>query len=491
MDNHITQLLGIKDDGIKVLQIKDTAKTKTITIERIPTLHFCPHCKCRMYSKGIYTRKVNHPILQGGVRLILEVRQRRWQCQNSACKHIETDEFSFVNKYRRNTNTSDFLIIDAFRNPLSSAKEIARRFNVSDTHAIQTFARYVDMPRRQLTAAICIDEVYTNISHDYKYALVIQDFYCGEPLDLLKSRRKNITEPYFLNIPVKERKRVKYLITDMYKTYQDYCGTYFPNAVNVVDAFHVIKTINSEFLKYIRKDIRMLDERDRKLHEQREQQFHRHLQFSHSKDYLVLKKFHALLLKNADNIKYYTQPKYNHVLCRQMTTYDYFEWMYRIDPDLEKLRELKEEYIKFNSKYAGNPKGARKALPDLISLYSNCEYTMFHNIADMLRSNFEAIINSFIILEKSNGDKVRLSNGPIESINRIVKDIKRIGRGYRNFELLRNRFLFSQRKNAAILGAPKKLEDTYLHIFKQPYTETLYEDEDYDYDEDEWLELDL
>lgn len=39
----------------------------------------------------------------------------------------------------------------------------------------------------------------------------------------------------------------------------------------------------------------------------------------------------------------------------------------------------------------------------------------------------------------------RLSNGPIESINRRVKDLKRIGRGFRNFEHFRNKMLFATR----------------------------------------------
>ena len=45
-------------------------------------------------------------------------------------------------------------------------------------------------------------------------------------------------------------------------------------------------------------------------------------------------------------------------------------------------------------------------------------------------------------------------NGPIESLNRIVKDMKRNGRGFRNFEHLRNRFLFANRANAQMLSVP-------------------------------------
>ncbi|WP_442930297.1 transposase [Mogibacterium diversum] len=41
----------------------------------------------------------------------------------------------------------------------------------------------------------------------------------------------------------------------------------------------------------------------------------------------------------------------------------------------------------------------------------------------------------------------RLSNGPIESLNRKVKDLKQLGREFRNFKHMRNRFLFATRKN--------------------------------------------
>ena len=44
----------------------------------------------------------------------------------------------------------------------------------------------------------------------------------------------------------------------------------------------------------------------------------------------------------------------------------------------------------------------------------------------------------------------RLSNGPIEALNRKVKDLKRLGRGYRNFEHFRTRFLYATRKNPVI-----------------------------------------
>ena len=46
----------------------------------------------------------------------------------------------------------------------------------------------------------------------------------------------------------------------------------------------------------------------------------------------------------------------------------------------------------------------------------------------------------------------RLSNGPIEAMNRKVKDLKRMGRGFRNFEHMRNRFLYATRNNPVLNG---------------------------------------
>ena len=61
--------------------------------------------------------------------------------------------------------------------------------------------------------------------------------------------------------------------------------------------------------------------------------------------------------------------------------------------------------------------------------------------------------------------ETRLSNGPIESLNRKAKDLKRLGRGYRNFSHLRNRFLFATRFNAPLNG--KNSSDEVLPEYEE------------------------
>ena len=138
-----------------------------------------------------------------------------------------------------------------------------------------------------------------------------------------------------------------------------------------------------------------------------------------------------------------------------MNTYDYEYALFNIDKKLEDYRDLKELYVDFNSRNAGNPVAAKVELDGLINYYLNCKHKLFQEFGELLERFKEPIINSFIMVEKIGPGGMynsRLSNGPIESINRKIKDLKRLGRGYKNFEHFRNRFLYATRNNPVLNG---------------------------------------
>ena len=88
-------------------------------------------------------------------------------------------------------------------------------------------------------------------------------------------------------------------------------------------------------------------------------------------------------------------------------------------------------------------------------MYNSSEHEIFRDFGALLEKYKDYIINSFIMVEKHGAGKVydsRLSNGPIESINRKIKDLKRLGRGFRNFEHFRNRFLYASRRSPVLNG---------------------------------------
>lgn len=159
---------------------------------------------------------------------------------------------------------------------------------------------------------------------------------------------------------------------------------------------------------------------------------------------------------NQSSISYHSDTRFDFHFRYFMNTYDYESKLMDLNPHLRTLRDYKEMYVRFNSDYAGDPVGAAKRLDWLIQFYYNSNYDVFIRFATLLNAHRDSIINSFIMTSRIGSGGIydsRLSNGPIESMNRKVKDLKRIGRGFRNFEHLRNRFLFSTRKLPVLNGS--------------------------------------
>ena len=453
--NDITNLLDLEDANITISNICIEGSVKTLTLETTLNKHFCPICGFRMYSRGVRTRKINHPILQDNYSLVLLLKQRRWRCINPECKYSISDSFKFVSKNKRTTNATDMLIVNAYQNLMETSVSIAKRFNVSDTYAHKVFNKYVKLDRLTLTDAISVDEVHLDMDTDGKYALIIQDFHTGNPIDMLRNRRSHVTEPYFASIPIEERNAVKFLISDMYNPYICYVDKYFPNAVSVIDSFHVIQWIVHKLDNYIRQLIKNFKQRDRELYQQRTGDFDPRAHIPLSNEVYILQKYRWLILANQSNITYHNDLRIDSHFHSLMNTYDYEYALFNIDKKLEDYRDLKELYVDFNSRNAGNPVAAKVELDGLINYYLNCKHKLFQEFGELLERFKEPIINSFIMVEKIGPGGMynsRLSNGPIESINRKIKDLKRLGRGYKNFEHFRNRFLYATRNNPVLNG---------------------------------------
>ena len=453
--NSITEFLDLEDTDIFISDISIDGAKKILTLETHPVVRHCPCCGFRMHSRGIHSRTISHPMLQDGYELLLILKQRRWRCTNPDCRHAENEDFRFVNKRRRSTNATDMLIIDSFRDLSASAADIARRFKTSDTHVLDVFDRYVKLDRLPLTDIISVDEVYTDMEDDCKYALVIQDFHSGDPIDLLRSRRTKVTEPYFASIPIEERLQVRYLLSDMYNPYISFVDKYFPNAVPVVDSFHVVQWIIHAIDMYIRDLEKWYRKRDREAQEKKSQELGRPVTLPESDEMYILRKYRWLILMNRDNIRFHSDLRMDRHFRCLMNTYDYESWLFRISSRLKTLCDLKERYIRFNARNAGHPQSANEEIEDLIDFYFQCGDSIFVDFAQLLCKYKQPIINSFVMVEKNGPGGIydsRLSNGPIESLNRKVKDLKRLGRGYASFEHFRNRFLYATRNNPVLDG---------------------------------------
>lgn len=99
---------------------------------------------------------------------------------------------------------------------------------------------------------------------------------------------------------------------------------------------------------------------------------------------------------------------------------------------------------------------------------------MFKVFADYLCENKTAIIQSFTLIKvhrknQKNIDEYysRLSNGPMESFNRKLKDYKRVSRGFSNFDYTRNRILWVTRKECPYLEKPKTRDQVHSYRGKK------------------------
>lgn len=455
--NDIISLLNLEDSNVDIESIEAEGTTKIVTLFTHPQTRFCPKCGYLMHSRGIKIRTINHPILQDAFHLKILLKQRRWRCTNNDCRYDEAEQFNFVDKNCRNTRATDLLIVNEFRNLYRTATDIARMFNTSDTHVLDVFNRFVNMERLPLTEAISVDEVYLDMADDCKYALVIQDFITGDAIDLLISRKQNVTESYFMNIPREERANVKYLISDMYNEYIRYVDNYFPNAISVVDSFHVIQWIRTELEQYVRDLQKEFERRD----EERQKKvpydgFGRQQRIPMSDEVYLLKNYRFFLLANDESIVRYEESHMDRHFRYYMNTAEYERKFFEIDPRLERLRALRNKYVEFNKRNAGKPQKAALEIEVLIEEYKNSEDEIFERFARLLKKYKQPIINSFILLERtvSNGDAIvaRLSNGPMEAMNRLIKDLRRLAHGFRSFKHLRNRFLFASRTDPVLNG---------------------------------------
>lgn len=467
--NVIKEFIDLKecpDIIIKRIDIDDVTRTKKIYIEKELSPVFCPECKEVMHSKGPYIRKVNHPILSDGYKVILYVSQRKYRCTNANCNTYVNEEFIFVERNKRSSNITPYLILNDLKDITITAAYVSRKRNVSETYVHDIVLSYLKFDRLPLGEALCIDEVYLNICKDTRYCVVLRDFLTGNIIDILPNRYERTFEDYFLHISKEERLKVKYIISDMYEPYLKLPQKYFYKATSIIDSFHVIQWINNRinlFINEVKKEYQKKDDEKRKERNYKENKDF--IKRKDSKEVYLLKNHRWVLLMNESNIEYdpYTH-RYNQ-LGGYYNTRNIADMFMDLHPDFRIIKQLKEKYVEFNSNYFGKPLEAEKGLNNLIEEYRNSDYKMFKDFAVILEKRKTEIIASFTSLDIiPNHDKVikeyyRMSNGPMEGFNRKPKDMKRLARGFSNFDFVRNRILWAERDDAHVLGSPIPIKD--------------------------------
>ena len=387
--NFIRNLLDLK--GVIIKKVRYKKNFVKIHIELPVREQTCPHCKSKTTKIKDYRTQIIKDIPIRFKTTLLSYRKRRYQCRECGKTFYEKAHF-LPKRARKTTRVSEF-IVDKLKTK-QSMKDIAKDANVS----INTVARLLPplaVSSKHLPEVLCIDEFKGNTGY-YKYQVSLMDGKTRKPIDIIECRYKSHLFDYFNKFTLEERKKVKYVVIDLWKPYKDLATTYFPNSIVVADRFHFIRYA-TEAVDTVRKQVQSkLPRNERKY-------------FKHSRK-LLLSKYENLKTKKQKEDLNYILINYSEDLRIAYREKEEMLEIIRME-DKNKAIEKLNNWVKRN-------------LESHIIALKNCAKTYFNWIREI-----------------RNAIKVKYSNGPMEGYNNKIKTLKRVAFGFRNFTHFKARIL--------------------------------------------------
>jgi transposase len=401
--------------------IKEFQKSGVIYVEvRLKNRgHICSCCGTFHNNVKEYrTKKIVHSIYAHQKCIIL-YKQRRFICPKCSKTCMEPNPFITGIDNRVSDQTVENVLKDLkrYNNTFTSTAE---RYGLTTRGVMDLFDRYCQMERNRLPRVLCVDEIYFSRVRKKKYVLVLLNFFNRAVIDVLKDRDKHTIAAYLSGIPREERNNVEFVSIDMNEYYRDVLQTYLRNATIIADSFHVVKQVNKVLDAQRRKVMRRFEDNKK------------------SDEYYLLKYRSELLFSKELSYERTINRHFKYFI----SEHELLGMMLDIDPQLKQSYFLVQKYIDFNDKdYCGDLKLVRNDLEVLINDYKVSGINDFYKLAETLDNWKEEIISSFSLVKGA-----RVSNGPIEGRNSLIKKVLKLANGYSNFHRFRNRIMYSINK---------------------------------------------
>ena len=386
-----TELIGIKDQNIIISLVFETDTHIEIQAKLDYPAPSCPHCHGKMI-KYDFQKNSKIPLLeQAGTPTLLCLKKRRFQCKS--CKRVTVAETSIVEKKHQISNLVRQKVAQLLTEKVSLT-DITRRLRVSTS----TVYRKLD----QFSFKEHFDKLPRVMSWDefgFKkgaLAFIAQNYETNELITILDNRRQTTIRNHFLKYPLKVRRKVQFITMDMSGAYMPLARRLFLNAEIIIDRFHIIQHLGRAFLKT---RIAIMNQFDKK-----------------SLPYRALKNHWRLFQKDS----------------RKLSLNSFYSKTFRqtLAP-----HEVVEKTLGFS-----------KELTDYYTLY---QLLLFHfqekrvdEFFELIEENrskvnhyFQTVFRTFLRHKQyiQNALETDYSNAKLEATNKLIKDIKRLGFGFRNF----------------------------------------------------------
>lgn len=362
----------------------------------------CPCCGCinnyTIIKKGIRKSLIKINKISEITSYLL-LKKQRYQCKNCNKKFYattpEVDRHCHISKKVK-------LAIFNCAKEIMPKSLIAKFYNVSD-NTVQNIidkALYKETIYKDfLPKAICIDEYTWKKS---SFAFNICNAKNGRTVDLVEDRTTYNLDKYFSHYTEKARKRVKFVVMDMYSPYIDLIKKWFPNAIIIIDLFHIIQLLTKSLNKT---RINVMKE--------------------NKEDKTKLKKYWRLILKSRFDLDTSSWKKFR-CFKKLMTDVDVVDYMLNINKTFENTYDTYQDILYY----------LQHRDYDKFNMIINKEY---NNISNEMRTT----INTLKKYSKhiKNTLEYSYSNGVMERNNNTCKLIKRISFGFRNFKNMKARIM--------------------------------------------------
>ena len=388
MNIKLDQLLNLPELEITLVEIEDSRMTihcKSRLGEAI-----CPSClKPTKEVRRYYHRRIRDlPIT--GREVYLDLEERQFYCFD--CNRYFSERFSFVDLNRNYTCRYEDYIY--FRCEGSTIRQISLQENllwdVVDDIFIRWAQRDIDSPRE--VRWLGIDELSLRKGHR-SYACVLIDLERACVIDILPKRTVEYLSAYFRNKGEVFLSGIEIFSSDMWDGFVKVAQKLMPQAMIVVDRFHVTG--------------QLCDALDR---------YRRHLRRDHPKQE-VLKGIKWLLLKHREELTEEEQ--------------DRLEAAFECFPQLEQCYFLKETFRLWFDQFHSLEK-AERFLGFWIEQAEALQNRYLDRFLKTLCRWKDKILNYF---------RCGVTNGLVEGMNHAIRQIMRRAYGYSNFQHFRLRVL--------------------------------------------------
>ena len=214
--NFITNLLGIKDKNIIILDYLDAGTHKEIIAKLDYTAPVCPRCLGQM-TKYDFQKESKIPYLEcAGYKTLIRLRKRRFRCK--VCGKIAVAETSLVKKNHQIATIVNHKITQKLieKVPMTA---IAESLSVSTSTVIRKLKEF-----KFKTELNYLPEHMNWDEYGFKkgkMSFIAQDFDSRKIVAILDGRTQVTIRNHFLRYSRQVRSRVKVITIDMFSPYYD------------------------------------------------------------------------------------------------------------------------------------------------------------------------------------------------------------------------------------------------------------------------------